>query len=188
MRIRPLLAVGFAALTVFACKDKEVATPRAVFESTVEAGSHTTAECGKTGTFFSIGSFGAPGDDEQPPAPIDDGAAEQQGTVSLQCSVVPDGDGFAVSGFVTLSGATGGSFSVQGHFGASGTQSNISVSLTRNGETFRQSNCTAEYPLPNQTVAAGRVWANFACGDVSNSSTQKVCSGHGQFRFENCSQ
>ena len=125
-----------------------------------------------------------------PPAPIEDGASEQQGNVSLQCSVVPAADGFDVNGFVTLSGATGGSFSVSGHFAAGGQQQNINVSLTRNGETFRQSNCVADYPNPNPnlTVAAGRVWATVTCGDSTNSSSQKVCEATAQFRFENCSQ
>ncbi len=188
MRIRHVLASGLVALTVFACKDKEEATPRVVFDSVLPAGMHATAECGTTGTFFNIGSFGAPGDEEQPPQPIEDGATEQQGNVSLQCSVVPSGDGFDVNGFVTLSGATGGSFSISGHFAAGGQQQNINVSLTRNGETFRQSNCVADYPLANQTVAAGRVWANVTCPDSTNSSSQKVCEATAQFRFENCSQ
>lgn len=192
LRRQHALAAGsvLVALTGFACKDKVDATPRVVFESTLDPGTRSATQCGQNGTFFSVGSFGAPGDDEQPPAPVESGATAQQGSVSLSCSVIPEGDGFQLAAFLTLTGATGGAFRVQGHFTASGDQPNISVSLTRGGQTYTQNDCKAQYTLPNQTTAAGRSCANIVCPNAGNNSgtTEQLCEAKAQFRFENCSQ
>jgi hypothetical protein len=180
-------AVALVSLSATGCSEDTKATPRMTFTSTVSPGTHKSAECPETGTWFSIGDFGAP-TSGIPVRPVDSGSSEQQGTASLTCSVKPEGGGFRVVGLAQLSGATGGSFSVSGLFNPSGDQSGISVSLTRSGSTYKQSDCTATYPDPAQTVAAGRVWATISCPNAENASAQRVCEAVATFRFENCDQ
>src|SRR6476469_5254186 len=77
------LVTGLIVATANGCSDDKQATPRVAFESTVSPGTHKSADCGKTGTWFTIGSFGNPAlgrvnpDDPESPlkdpvVPIDD--------------------------------------------------------------------------------------------------------------------
>lgn len=182
--IATLVACGLSAT---GCSEEEKATPRVTFSSQVSPGSHTSKECPESGSWFTIGDFGAPSSGI-PVRPVDSGSAEQQGTANLTCSVKPEGGGFRVVGLTTLSGATGGSFSVQGVFQPTGEQTGISVSLTRSGSTYKQNDCTAIYPDSNQTVAAGRVWATVTCPSADNATAQRTCEAVATFRFENCDQ
>lgn len=182
------------------CSDPAQATPRVTFDSSVFPGTHKSSECGKTGTWFTIGSFGNPALGRKEPAnpdsplidpvrPVDDGAADQQGTASISCSVTPDGDGFQVKAHAELTGATGGAVTIVGRMTPSGDQTGISVALTKRGETFTDQNCTARFDTTaGQAVAAGRVWASVDCANAEYSSAQQICASKAQFRFENCSQ
>jgi hypothetical protein len=180
-------SLAIASVSMTGCSSDTKATPRMTFISQVSPGSHPSSECPETGTWFSVGDFGAPSSGIAV-RPVDSGSSEQQGTASLTCSVKASGGGFQVAGLLTLTGATGGSFSVTGLFNPSGDQSNISVSLTRQGSTYKQNDCVATYPDPNQTVAAGRVWATVSCPNADNASAQRTCEALATFRFENCDQ
>lgn len=194
------LVTGIGIATAPGCSDPEQATPKLAFESEVSSGSHKSTECGKTGTWFTIGSFGTPAlgrenpDDPEsplkdPPKPVESGAAEQQGSVSISCSVIAAGDAFEVKAHAELTGATGGAVTIQGTFGKSGDQTGITVALTKRGETYTDNNCTATYDTAiGQAVAAGRVWAEVRCDNAAYSSAQQVCASRAQFRFENCAQ
>jgi hypothetical protein len=190
------LVIGAASV---GCSDPAQATPRVTFDSQVSPGKHPAAMCGKTGTWFTIGSFGNPqlghmnGDPAapliDPVRPVDDGAADQQGSVSISCSVTAEGDGFQVRATAQLTGATGGSVSMVGHVGTTGESPNVTVNLTKQGETFRSTACVVTYdPVAGQAVAAGRIWANVDCADASNDSAQQLCTSHVQIRLENCAQ
>ena len=155
--------------------------------------------CGKTGTWFTIGSFGNPqlghmnGDPAapliDPVRPVDDGAADQQGSVSLSCSVTAEGDGFQVKATAQLTGATGGSVSMFGHVGTAGESPNVTVNLTKLGETFKSDACVVTYDtVARHAVAAGRIWANVDCADANNVQSQQLCKSHVQIRLENCTQ
>ena len=182
------------------CSDPAQATPRVTFDSQVTAGSHPQAGCGKTGTWFTIGSFGNPQlghmnpDDPASPLidpvrPVDDGASDQQGTVSISCSVTAGGDGFDVKATVQLTGATGGSVSMIGHVTPAGDSPNVTVNLTKGGETFKSSACIVRFdPAVGQAVAAGRIWGTADCADASNDVSQQLCTSHVQIRLENCAQ
>lgn len=198
-----LLAIVSIALVVGAasvgCSDPAQATPRVTFDSQVTAGTHPQTGCGKTGPWFTIGSFGNPqlghmnGDPAapliDPVRPIDDGASDQQGTVSISCSVTGAGDGFDVKATVQLTGATGGSVSMFGHVLATGDNPNVTVNLTKGGETFKSDACIVRYDTAaGQAVAAGRIWATVDCADANNSDASQLCASHVQIRLENCAQ
>jgi hypothetical protein len=191
---------GVVGVSAYGCSDPAKATSRVAFDSQVQPGTHKSTECGQTGEWFTIGSFGNPAlgrtnpDDpnsplKDPVVPIDDGAADQQGTVAVSCSVTAEGDGFKVAAHAELSGATGGAVTLQGHFNKAGDQPDITVALTKRGETFTDSHCVARFDtLLGHAVAAGRVWAYVDCPNAENSGAQQICASHAQFRFENCAQ
>ncbi len=187
--------------TSVGCSTPAQATPRVTFESDVNAGAHPQAGCGKTGGSFgfTIGSFGNPqlghmNDDPNMPLidpvrPIDDGGSDQQGTVSISCSVTAGGDGFDVKASVQLTGATGGAVSIFGHVLPTGDNPNVTVNLTKGGETFKSDTCIVRYdPAVGQAVAAGRIWATADCADANNAQASQLCSSHIQIRLENCAQ
>jgi len=194
------LVGGLVAASANGCSDPEKSISRVAFDSQIQPGTHKSTECGQTGTWFTIGSFGNPvlgrvnPDDPESPlkdpvVPIDDGAADQQGTVAVSCSVTPEGEGFKVAAHAELSGATGGAVTLQGHFNKTGDQPGIIVALTRRGETFTDTNCVARFDtVLGHAVAAGRVWAQVECPNAENPGAQKVCESKAQFRFENCAQ
>lgn len=187
---------ALAATGLFAagCGEDEKATARVTFTSEVTAGTHGVADCPETGTWFTIGSFGTPGavgedgKPSDPVKPVDNGASEQQGSVTASCRVVPEGDAFRVEAQAVLSGATGGSFLVSGLFRTSGDQTPVYASFTRQGTTYKQNDCVAQYTEPLMTVAAGRVWATITCPNAEAASAQRICQGRATFRFENCDQ
>ncbi len=193
-------SVVFGALVLGGCSDDVQATPRVVFESQISPGTHSPKDCGKIGTWFDIGSFGNPAsgykvtDDPksglvEPARPVDDGAADQQGTVSIACSVTPKGDGFDVRASAQLSGATGGAMTISGLFRPTGDQNDITVSLSKRGETFTDLKCVARFsPDAGQGVAAGRIWATVECANAEYEDTKQICKSSSQFRFENCAQ
>jgi hypothetical protein len=187
------------AATSVGCSDPAQATPRVTFESQVTAGGHPQSGCGKTGEWFDIGSFGNPqlghvNDDPNMPLidpvrPVDDGGSDQQGTVSISCSVTAGGDGFDVKATVQLTGATGGSVSMFGHVVPNADSPNVTVNLTKGGETFKSNACTVKFdPVAGQAVAAGRIWGTADCADAANDVSSQLCASHIQIRLENCAQ
>lgn len=194
-----LLSVATAALSS-GCSEDEVSTPRVTFDSDISPGSNPSKECPQTGTWLTVGNFGNPAlgrtnpaDPEsplvEPVRPVDDGADEQQGKVSLNCSVRESGDGFDVAASVELTGATGGAVTVAGRFTPQGDQANITLSLSRRGQTYRATDCVARYDtVAGHGVAAGRVWASITCAKAEDRSSQTTCQTRAQIRLENCAQ
>ena len=199
-----LVSLSVALVTsilVIGCKNDTQATPRVTFDSTIKAGSHSSQECTQTGTWFTIGSFGNPAlgrekpDDPESPLkdpvrPVDDGGQDQQGTVSVSCSVVEAGDGFDVARHAELTGATGGAMTVTGHVLRGADSPNITAAMTRKGETYSgTNNCTITFSTAaGHAVAGGRVWALIDCPNAEAPSQQRVCQTHAEMRFENCTQ
>lgn len=194
-----LVVVGLATLLlpvlVPACSSDSKANPRVTFESSISPAGHSAADCPETGVWLKIGSFGNPaagngpdGKPLDPVHPVDNGGEDQQGTATVTCSVTPEGDGFHVAATAELSGATGGAFRIEGHMTAQGNQTNLDMSISAQGRTYNQKDCTATYDQQLQTTAGGRVWADFNCPNVENTALQRTCGITGQFRFENCGQ
>lgn len=194
-----LLSFATAALSS-GCSEDEQSTPRVTFDSEVAPGSNPAKECPQTGTWLTVGNFGNPARGRTNPAdpesplvepvrPVDDGADEQQGKVSLNCSVRESGDGFDVAASVELTGATGGAVTVTGRFTLQGDQANITLSLSRRGQTYRATDCVARYDtVAGHGVAAGRVWASITCAKAEDRSSQTNCQTLAQIRLENCAQ
>ena len=194
------LVAGFVAMNANGCSDPQKAVSRVAFDSQIQPGTHKSTECGQTGTWFMIGSFGNPALGRTDPAnpesplidpvvPIEDGAPNQQGTVAASCSVTPEGEGFHVAAHAELTGATGGAVTIQGHFNKTGDQPDITVAMTKRGVTFTDSHCTAKFDtLLGHAVASGRVWAQVDCPNAENPGAQQICASGAQFRFENCAQ
>jgi hypothetical protein len=161
----------------------------------VTPGSHSSKDCKKSGVWFTIGSFGDPGAGKNaegkpidPARPIKTGESDQQGTVSLSCSVRNEASGFRVVAQGTLSGATGGSFTISGLFRASGDNPGVSMSLSRLDGTYKQNDCVATYTTGDQTVDKGRAWATVTCPNAEDASAQSICEAVATFRVENCEQ
>lgn len=194
LRSRHVPAAAFAAvaITVLAagCSDPEPATPRVTFESTISPGSNPPEGCPETGTWFSIGSFGAPPFDQV--KPVDDGGKDPEsgGSVAVTCSVTPATGGFNVRATARLTGAAGGNFTVEGFFTEQGEQANIFASFTKVGQSgaYVQKDCVVRYTTQFQGVAAGRVWGEITCPTATAETAQRTCQALGQFRFENCAQ
>ena len=194
------LSVAFVA-SVLACSSDTQATPRLIFDSTVTPGSHTSTQCGQTGTWLTIGSFGNPAlgrvntqdpnsDLVSPPVPVDDGSDFDQGTVSETCTVKTSGDNFEIAVHGELTGATGGAVTITGII-PNGTTSDATVTMnvTRKGQTFSSQKCIVSFDATlGHAVAAGRVWANIDCPDATQATAQQTCDAKAQFRFENCGQ
>jgi hypothetical protein len=190
----PLFAVG--------CGEDDKATPQVVFEGNLQTTSAPldTAggekNCGEAGQLFTIGEFGNPAlDPPVPSSPKKSGDADQQGNVSVTCSVLPAGaDEFTVSASASLTGATGGTFTIrQAKIKTTGENTGISATFSKRsgaGIVYSQADggCTIRFTTPFQGVAAGRVWGEIDCPKVTNANAQVACRAVAQFRFENCDQ
>ena len=88
-------------------------------------------ECGQTGTWFTIGSFGNPAlgrvTPEDPESPSRSrrsrsmtAARTSRERVAVSCSVTEDGDGFQVELHAELTGATGGAMTITGRIDEDG--------------------------------------------------------------------
>jgi hypothetical protein len=174
------------------CEDDEKATPQIIFDGRLERGSGT--DCKDTGQLFTIGDFGNQATEPKVPSrAIKDGEDFDQGTVSVSCSVTSAGaDEFNVSATVALSGATGGLFTLNGKFKATGEQTGISAifSSRKSSNTYQQNDgaCVVRYTTQFQGVASGRVWGEITCPKAENAGAQTSCEAVAQFRFENCGQ
>jgi hypothetical protein len=199
-----LVSLSVALLTAAftsGCGEVGQATPRVTFDSSISPGTHSSQECTQTGTWFTIGSFGNPalgqvnpGDPasplKDPVRPVDDGGEDQQGTAAVSCSVLADGDGFDVKLSAELTGATGGAMIMTGHVlrDIGSPSPNITLTLSRQGETYSAANCLMTFPVSGQGVAAGRIWGEVNCADAEAPSVQRICATEAQIRFENCAQ
>ncbi len=183
------VSVPAAALVLGpACSETVPAIPRVILDSQIRPGSNTQAACQiSSQDWLQIGNFGGVG---TAPRPVDDGAEESGGRVSVSCAVLAEGDGFRVSASTTLSGAGGGTVTVSGLFTtARQPQQNVTVVFNRSDfGRFEQKDCVATYDVnENAGVASGRVWAKVVCPKASREGG-RACETEAQFRFENCEQ
>jgi hypothetical protein len=115
-------------------------------------------------------------------------------TVSVNCKVYPEGDGFHVEANAKL--GVQGAVTISGHFTANTGDASAPAMTNIGGDfsradtgSFTQSTCTATYTTNPQFmgVAAGRIWADFDCPTATYTSQGKTCEGKATFKFENCS-
>jgi len=183
-----LVVPAAALLLTPACSETTPAIARVILDSSIRPGQNGNEACQiSSQEWVIVGNFGGVG---AAPRAVDDGASEGSGRVSVSCSVLTEGDAFRVSATVNLSGAEGGTVTVNGLFNtAKQPQNNISVVFNRSDfGRFEQKDCVATYDVnPNATVAAGRVWAKVIC-PKSTREGGRACETEAQFRFENCEQ
>lgn len=208
LRRQHLIVSALAGLVipVFAagCSEDEKATPQAVFDGRLELSPAQDLgelkNCGEAGGLFTIGEFGNPAFDPPiPTKPVKDGDSTQQGGAGVGCSVKPAGEGqFAISGFLNLTGATGGTFNIRNstvstNCTADAPCKGISATFSKRsggGLVYNQTDggCQLVYLTNYQGVAAGRVWGEITCPKVTNETAGVACQAVAQFRFENCDQ
>jgi hypothetical protein len=134
-----------------------------------------------------IGSFGNP--PTTPAMPVDDQGSFGGGTAAVSCKVVPNATGFDVQLQASLSGASGGSITVQGSVTASGMQTGLKVVTASSTDMFAQTDCTMTYDSsPDMGVAAGRIWGVVTCVKGVDLAKSHTCEVTAQIRFENCTQ
>ena len=142
------------------------------------------------------------------PVTVETGGSNGSGTVTVDCTVHPVGQGFDIALTASEDGPQGGSITItspsgQGKVTSSGS---MDVSATFGGEKghFSQSNCTITYvyqmgPVPlSPPVAAGRIWGHLSCpmaqalGQMATTADGGVftetCDGEADFLFEQCGQ
>lgn len=185
-----LLAMS-SIVVMAACSDDENAPPQVIFQGST--GNSPNKDCRDSNELFDVGSFGIPAENK-PSVAVPTGSASGQGAADIVCSVQAAGpDTFNVSATLSVSGATGGLFSIEGQFKTSGAQTNIRVvaSSRRSANSYEEKDraCVVTYDSPNMGVAAGRVWGNVVCPNAINQSDDnRACKITAQFRFENCTQ
>ena len=96
---------------------------------------------------------------------------------------------YNVAAQAQLTGVNGGAVTITGTFGTVGDQPNITVAMTKQGQTFSANDCIARFDSAlGQSIAPGRVWAQVDCANATQSAAQQICKTSSQFRFENCAQ
>jgi hypothetical protein len=139
------------------------------------------------------------------PTTVADGNSNGGGTVSVSCSVHPNGSGFDVQANVAQTGA--GSITIQSNSPVTVSGGGKGVSGTFGSEQkgrYSSNDCTIAYTynnakVPNMTpVAAGRIWAHLSCPGAQRSdlnvmgpdggTSPATCDTEADFIFENCAQ
>ena len=193
--LSPLAAVVFvsgAVLAVPGCGDKTSPTSHVAVQSTLgNTNDHPQAQCqlGSQLAWINIGVLGSsklPGDNS---TVVSDGDAWQGQSVHVTaCSVLQSGANYEVHVSVTQDG--------QGSF----TVNTVSTPLTYPGPvsgvqgifargdtgTFRQDDCTLDFPRPEMGIKGGAIWAHINCPNVVFSGQNRTCGADAEFRFENC--
>jgi hypothetical protein len=160
------------------------ALPQALVDVQIASGMNSTTQCPLAGEqTWNVGYTG------QDPAPIPNGTSQGGELVTVSCSVVPAGSGFAVAGDVQLAGQ--GSLTLKGNFdGTTNAQPNIQATfqLASGSGDWTETACTATFSSVDMGIAAGRVWAHLDCPAMTDSSHGTQCDGQADFRLENCAE
>ncbi|WP_394851061.1 hypothetical protein [Pendulispora rubella] len=181
-----LLLAALSAFSVLGvgCSDSKPATAKVAIESFLGPGTeqdvNTSNKCLLRSEAWA--TIGNPDN-----TTVEDGTAIDTSQVAVTCTVRPDGDGFYVDAKAEIQGRKG--FSVFGHFTQKGDQKVGAAWSDPSTGVFRQEDCVAKYDHAPQNVEKGRVWAQVTCPHavyVTSGSTERICQGTSEFRFENC--
>lgn len=192
-------ALAGLSATAIACSSNSTPAARVYIDSQLSNATGLAGACGITDpVFVGIGTSHQPADDN---------SSQDNGTVSVSCSVTSNPDGtFNVTASAVVTGASGGSLTITttpGHgLSKDGQQTNVHASFQKTGQRFQSDNCTVTYDDQDGVrvgVAAGRVGGTLECATVENpdqqvpnpngmGSIQRTCHARATFRFENCTQ
>lgn len=192
-----LIAAWLAAPSLLAggCSVNVAPLPRATLACSVTPGPNG-ANCNRdAASFLSVGSFGNVARNE-PMRSVENGGEEGEWIVSTSCSVVPRNDGFDVALSAQLIGQRGKIFTARGFFVPNAEpQLDLAVTFGDSEDRYAQKHCVARYATDEQTVAAGRVWAEVTCPSAAPADASRRRDGHPischavlTLRFENCKQ
>ena len=182
-----VFAATFAALVGIACSDSTSAVPRAGITANVQTGADpSNATCNLRPELW-VGV----GDPTQSSLLATDGdTVSTYGLpVSITCTVRPDGDGFFVEASAQLQSTR--SFTVSGHFTASGAQTGLTGSWFRGDTgTLSATDCTGSIAATGSAaIIPGAVWASISCPHAAfQGDTGRTCEATATFRFENCGE
>jgi hypothetical protein len=200
--LRRVALPTLAAVVATACCNNEppatIPIARVFLNATMGPGANPQSVCKPVaGPWLQIGT---------PTHSVEDGDVQGNAMVSVTCTVSAEGGGYQVQATTTLSGATGGTFTVTGQVVGSGTESGLRGAFTRaDTGTFIETDCTATYSDPSGAsldkggVAPGRVRVFLSCPSATKAGefvpnpdggTQipRTCDGEAELKFENCSQ
>jgi hypothetical protein len=177
-------------------------TADAFVESYIQAVSATSQECpfGSRKEWIDIGTPTG-----LQPTTVADGNAQSGGTVTVACSVHPNGNGFDVTLNASLSGQ--GSLTITSNSPVTQAGGGMGVTGTfqsAQSGNYTSDNCKITYVyqggmVPNKTpIAAGRIWAHISCVNAQRKdemvmapdggTTFPSCDTEADFIFENCAQ
>jgi hypothetical protein len=189
-RLAFVVPACLALVCASACSDPAPPARRVILTATFGPGNHTGTECPIAQTdWVDIGSFGNP--PLVPVRPVQAGGDNGNGPVDVICSVKGnDAAGYDVAASATLSGLSGGTVSITGHFTTTGDQPNINGVFQRQDYgQFREADCTVTFTQnPNMGIAPGRVWGYLTCPNAARADQGRVCDAEAEIRFENCDQ
>ncbi|WP_394821848.1 hypothetical protein [Pendulispora albinea] len=122
--------------------------------------------------------------------PVPDGEQVDGASLSVSCTVKPEGDGYFVEASAQIQARQ--SFSIRGHFTSSGDQTNLlGTWYDRSTGTFQQSGCTGTIATTSSGpgIKAGAVWASVSCPRAElTGGANRFCEAKAEYRFENCTQ
>lgn len=175
----------FACAAMAACS-KTPATPDAFVDALVGGGS--ACSLGANQEFLKIGSTTNPNE----PSTVPDGT----GTVSVECTVSPGGDGFDLT--LGAAGPNSGKITINGHVTTMGGTVRATFVNNTYG-AFAADKCALTYkfsgsPVPsNQAISAGEIFGHIECqgavdqGGAQNADgTPVACDASADFLFSNC--
>jgi|CZKU01.1.fsa_nt_gi hypothetical protein len=176
----------FACAAMAACS-KTPATPDAFVDALVGGGSMCST-LGAAQEFLKIGSTTNPNE----PSTVPDGT----GTVSVECTVSPSGDGFDLQ--LGASGPNGGRVTIIGHVTSKGGTVHGSIANNNYG-SFSSNSCTLTYEFnrnavpSGQAISAGEIFGHIECpgatdpnGPQNADGSPVTCDASADFLFSNC--
>jgi hypothetical protein len=191
-----LLSAPLVCAAVAACS-KTPAPEDAYVNATVGAGANPIL-CGasSTASFFSVGQTNSSNFPQTVPS--------GQNSVTVECTVSQNGDGFNIALNARLPGSSGGSFTLTGHVNASGG-TGLTGFFSSVTDSYRATDCTVTYTynrLPvakDQTVASGQIFGHVDCPTAvtqgtteiplpDGGSAQETCDASADFLFQNCAE
>ncbi len=192
----PALVVAAVAV---GCSSKP-ANARAYVAASLRSGGGGSCNFGSSTNILSIGTQ----DPTQPltdknPERVDNGSS-QGGSVSLECTVQPNGSVFNVqiSAAVhnNLAGG-GGAMTIVGQVDPNTGGTGLTGTFANGGVQYMDTNCTLTFTdmgqpisLANNApkVAAGRLWGHIDCPQAAATSSGQnfTCDASADFVFENC--
>lgn len=197
---RSLVFSAFVLAAVAAgCSSKPATAKAYVNASLVQGSGGGTCNFGSRQSILMIGTSSLGPLTDTNPERVDNGTT-QAGSVSLDCTVSPDGSNFNIevsSSVKTQLSGGGGSMTVTGVVNPSTGGTGLHGTFAYGGVQYDDPNCTLVFTymgnditLQNDApkVATGRIWGHVDCPNASSSGSGQnfTCDASADFVFENC--